>query len=81
MRSDDILEWLAAACLVAAGYLIGSGEPGRLFHGLRVALLIAGVCLIYFAQCYDAPIPKLRHKLRLLRSKRGTDSQGAGQAR
>lgn len=51
MRSDDLLEWLAAAAFIAAGYL---------FVGLTLALLVAGACLAYFAQCYNAPLPKPR---------------------
>jgi hypothetical protein len=39
----DLLEWLAAACLVAAT---------SLFVGLALALVVAGVCLVWFAQCH-----------------------------
>jgi hypothetical protein len=46
----DVLEWLAAACLVAAAYL---------WSGWVLTLAVAGVSLAYFAQVYDrAPKPQ-----------------------
>lgn len=44
MRSGDLLEGVAAACLIAASWF-GLGLP--------VALLAAGIVLAYFAQVYD----------------------------
>lgn len=44
MRLGDILEWVAAGCLVAAA---------ALWSGLILALAVGGVCLAYFAQCYS----------------------------
>lgn len=53
MRLGDVLEWLAAGALVAAGYLWK--------HSIPLALVIAAVGLAYFGQCYGAQklsIPK-----------------------
>lgn len=61
MRADDLLEWAAAGCFCAAAYL---------FVGLTLTLVVGGVCLAYFAQCYHAPLPKPRlPKIRLRRHK------------
>ena len=58
MRLGDVLEWVAAAGLVAAGYL-GT-------HMVWVALLIGAICLAYFAQCHAATeIPKFRIRIKL----------------
>lgn len=54
MRVGDLLEWLAAAALVAAAYLWQ--------HSIPLGLLAAFACLAYFAQCYGKtpfPRPKL----------------------
>lgn len=45
MRVGNLLEVLAALCLVAASYL---------WLGAPLALLAAALCLVYFAQCYAA---------------------------
>jgi hypothetical protein len=42
MPVGDFLEWLAAAAFVTAAALWG---------GLVLALVVAGACLAYFAQC------------------------------
>lgn len=53
MRVGDVLEWLAAVCLVLGAYL-GSGR-------LWPALLVAAVCLLYEAQCLaQMPLPRRR---------------------
>lgn len=57
MRIGDILEWLAVACLAGAALTLG---------GLAPTLLVLGVALFYFGQCYGGsplPVPK-RPKLR-----------------
>jgi hypothetical protein len=51
MRVGDLSEWLGAACFAAAAYLWG---------GFELALVVAGVALAYFGQCYaNHPVPKL----------------------
>lgn len=52
MRVGDLLEWLAATAFVVGGYL----ASGRAW----VAVLVAGLCLAYFAQCYSTHPIKLR---------------------
>lgn len=60
MRLGDVLEWVAAAGLVAAGYL-GT-------HMVWVALLIGAICLAYFAQCHaTTEIPKFRLRFKFPR--------------
>ncbi len=51
MRVGDLLEWCAAALFVAAAYLA---------WGVAPALAVAGACLAYLAQCYDATLPLRR---------------------
>lgn len=53
MRLGDIFEWLAAACFVLAA---------ALYAGTLLALAVGGTCLVYFAQCYDGPLPWARKK-------------------
>ncbi len=51
MNIGDLLEWAGATCLVAAAYLF--------FHtvDMATALVVAGICLAYLAQCYaDRPL-------------------------
>ncbi len=57
MRVGDILEWLAAAALIAAGYL---------YAGLPMGLVGFAMAMAYFAQLYDLPLPhrKPRRDLR-----------------
>lgn len=43
MRVGDVLEIVAAACFTAAAYLWAGAPP---------ALIVAGACLAYLAQCY-----------------------------
>lgn len=61
MRVGDVLEWIAAACLVASSVLATNLA--------WVGLLTGGVCLAYFAQCHAqqaVPKPRLpRLRLRL----------------
>lgn len=58
MRVGDLLEWLAAAAFVAGAFLAT--------HRIWPALLAAGVCLAYLAQCHaQQAIPKPRLRLRL----------------
>lgn len=66
LRVGDILEWLAASALVAAGYL---------YAGLPMALLGLAIALGYFAQLYDLPLPH-RKPRRALRRTGWTRSQG-----
>lgn len=50
MRVGDLLELIGAGCLVAAGCLQ---------VGLWVALIVAGVALVYEGQCYGTqPLPR-----------------------
>ena len=55
MPLGDLLEWLSAAALVAAAYLLGG--PGA-------ALGATAVALFYLAQCYDhvSIHPRFRRK-------------------
>ena len=57
----DILEWFAA------GFLIAAAATGL---GVWCALLVAGVALAYFAQCYDGPLPAISLHMPQLRRKR-----------
>ena len=53
MRVGDLLEWLAAAAFVAAGYIE--------FNSIPLALAIFGVCLVYFAQLFaTTEFPRVR---------------------
>lgn len=67
MRVGDLLEWLSAACLVAGAYF-----------GTRLvwpALLAAGVCLAYLAQCHaQQAVPKPRLRLRLPKWRRKAEA-------
>lgn len=52
MRVGDLLEIAAGGCFVAATLL---------WTGLPPALLVAGGCLAYFAQCWGKqPVPKVK---------------------
>lgn len=53
MRLGDLLEWLAAAALIAAAYR---------WHGVTLALVAGAVCLFYLAQCYDATLKRPRRR-------------------
>ena len=44
MKVGDILEWLAGAAFTASAYLAT--------HAAWATLIVAGVALAYFAQCY-----------------------------
>ena len=53
MKVGDLLEWIAAAAFVVAGYLW--------LHSIALALAILGVCLVYFGQCLaSTELPRLR---------------------
>ncbi len=48
MTVGDVLEWVAGAAFFAAAWLA---------FGLIAALLVAGVCFAYWAQCHsDRPV-------------------------
>ncbi len=51
----DIIEWLAAAALIAGA---------SVWAGWALGLVALAICLGYFAQCYDAPLPKFRRPRR-----------------
>ena len=55
MTVGDLFEWLAAVALVVAGAVV---------FGVAGALVVAGVALVYFGQCYDTPLraPKMRRR-------------------
>lgn len=57
MRLGDVLEWVAAACLIGAAYL---------WQGIPLALLAASVALAYLAQV-EAETPLRKPRLRRLR--------------
>ena len=57
VRAGDLLEWIAAVALTVGVYL------GTRY--LWVSLLVAGVCLAYFAQCYSTvSLPRPRRRIR-----------------
>jgi hypothetical protein len=49
----DVLEWIAAVAFVAAAFI---------FAGLALALVVAGVALVYEAQCYSSALPPFRRR-------------------
>ena len=58
MTVGDILEWVAAACLVTAAYMLASSVlSGGAVAGVMASLVAAAGCLGYFAQCHaDTPM-------------------------
>lgn len=66
MRVGDLIEWIAATAFTAAAYLAT--------HLAWPSLIVAGVCLAYFAQCWAShPI-----KLTVLTRNKGKSSKVGG---
>lgn len=62
MRIGDVLEWLAAAALTYAAFLLGGLASARV--ATAAAAITVAICLAYLGQCYGATPIRLPTLLR-----------------